>query len=126
MPYWPPKRGTTVLALGKRNRLDVLSLKIPELPPCLVAPAQEPADHPAPLLHRRWGESALIAHPCHILIELALVLEHDAGFTPPTEKSKPRSSDADYSSRSGDSPTKAFPLGRDPTECLDIDALRSI
>jgi hypothetical protein len=57
---------------------------------------------------------------------LALVLEHDGGFTPPTEKSKPRSSDADYSSRSGDSPMKAFPLGRDPSERLDIDALRSI
>src|SRR5437867_12753209 len=67
-----------------------------------------------------------MAHPCHILVELALALEHDGWLTPPTEKSKPGSSDVDHSAGRGDSPVQPLTLGRDPLESLDIDALRSI
>jgi len=68
------RKGECLVALccGDEIGVDVFRLKIPELPVGLVAPAQEPANDPAPLLHRRWRESALIAHPCHILVELAL------------------------------------------------------
>lgn len=103
---------------------DVLGLKIPELPVRLVAPAQEPTDHTGPLLERRWCEAALIAHPSHILIELALMLEPGTRFTPPTEKSKPRSSDIDHSSRRGDGSVGLLPLNGNTSKCLDVDALR--
>lgn len=76
------KAGPSSRRLVDEVGVDVFRLKSPELPVGFVAPAQESADYPAPLLHRRWREAALIAHPYHILVELALALKHDSWFTP--------------------------------------------
>lgn len=104
--------------------VDVLWLKFPMLPVRLVAPAQKPDDHPAPLLHGRWRESALIAHPRHVLADSGAGTRRSVLAT--NRENEAKVVRRRHSSRGGNSPMKTSPLGRDSLQRLDIDALRSI
>src|SRR5262249_21343055 len=73
--------------LGYEIVVDVLGTEISELAIRLLAPPQKSADLPAPLLNRRQRESALLAHPSDIPVELALVLKRNGRLAPPTKKS---------------------------------------
>ena len=81
--------------------------------PCPRAPQQESLGRPAPLLHRRWREAALVAHPGDITVEVVLVQKQDSWFPPPAKKPQPRSPDINDPSHAAGRPAKVLPLQRD-------------
>ena len=110
------------LSLGGDIVVDIARRQVFELATGLRAPPKESHGRTAPLLHRRWCEAALVAHPGDVSVEFAPVQKRDRGFPPPAKKPQPWSPDIDDPPRCGCRPVKVLPLQRNLHQLRHADA----
>nr|BAB16121.1 riorf2 [Rhizobium rhizogenes] len=112
--------------LGRYIVVDVFCLQILEPVARLFAPQQESAGYAPPLFHRRRCQSAFVAHPANIPVELRLVRQYDSGLTPPAKELQPGAPDIDDATCSGSRTVNILPSLRDRQQLRHADAGRSL